>query len=172
MSRRVLIIAGPNGAGKTTFAYDFLLNEADCPAFVNADLIAHGLSPLQPEREEIQAARLMLSLIDKHVQRRESFAFETTLSGRAYSRRIPRWRRMGYRVVLYYLTLPSPELAIERVAERVRGGGHDVPALTIRRRFHAGLRNFEQIYRDIVDDWLLFDNRGDSPILLARRFNT
>ena len=172
MSRRVLIIAGPNGAGKTTFAYDFLLNEADCPAFVNADLIAHGLSPLQPEREEIQAGRLMLSLIDKHVQRRESFAFETTLSGRAYARRIPRWRQMGYRVVLYYLTLPSPELAIERVAERVRGGGHDVPAQTIRRRFHAGLRNFEQIYRDIVDDWLLFDNRGDSPILLARRFNT
>ncbi len=170
--RKILIIAGPNGAGKTTFAYDFLMNEADCPTLVNADLIAHGLSPLQPQREELQAGRLMLSLIEKRVQSRENFAVETTLSGRGYARRIPRWQQMGYQVVLYYLMLPSPEYAIERVAERVRSGGHDVPADTVRRRFHAGRRNFDQIYRDIVDEWLLFDNRGDTPILLARRRNT
>ena len=170
--RRILIIAGPNGAGKTTFAREFLLNEATCPTFINADLIAAGMNPFQPEEEAIRAGRLMLKLIDEHVSRGDSFAFETTLSGRAYARKIPLWRKMGYEVVLYFLTLPSADDAIRRVAERVRGGGHNIPTETVRRRFHTGRRNFDEVYQDIVDEWQLFDNRGDRPVLLARKYNT
>ena len=170
--RRILIIAGPNGAGKTTFAREFLLHEATCLTFINADLIAAGMNPFQPEEEAIRAGRLMLELIDEHVGRGGSFAFETTLSGRAYARKIPRWRKMGYEVVLYFLTLPDANMAIERVKNRVLEGGHHIPAETVGRRFHAGLRNFHEVYRDIVDEWQLFDNRGDRPVLLARRYNT
>ena len=97
----------------------------------------------------------------------ESFAFETTLSGRNYARRIPRWREQGYRVKLFFLRLPTPGMAIARVAQRVREGGHDVPEEVIRRRFDAGRRNFEQVYRDLVDGWILYDNSGDEPKRLA-----
>ena len=125
---RIIIIAGPNGAGKTTFAREFLPQEAGCPVFVNADLIAAGLSPFAPERAAIQAGRLMLEAIALHVARRDSFALETTLSGRGYARQIPKWRRL------------SADMAVQRVAERVRQGGHDIPEETIRRRFDAGTR--------------------------------
>ena len=97
-NQTILIIAGPNGAGKTTFAREFLLNEANCPTFVNADLIAAGLNPLQPEQEAMAAGRMMLNMIDDYVSRGRSFAFETTLSGRGYARMIPRWQEQGYRV--------------------------------------------------------------------------
>ena len=162
---RVLIIAGPNGAGKTTFAREFLPYEANCPVFINADLIAAGLSPFAPEHAAIKAARLMLQEMDEHASRGESFAFETTLSGRGYLHRVEQWRAAGYKVSLYFLMLDSPELAIARVAERVRQGGHDVPEPVIRRRYAAGLRNFRGIYRDSVDDWMLFDNSGEEPLL-------
>ena len=165
--KRILIIAGPNGAGKTTFAEEYLPNEANCPVFVNADLIAKGLSPFQPGTVAIRAGRLMLSQIHEHVGKGESFAFETTLSGRGYARWIPRWREQGYQVKLFYLRLPTPEMAITRVRQRVREGGHDVPETVIRRRFHSGWHNFETIYRDLVDEWVLYDNSGEAPLLLA-----
>ncbi len=164
--KRILIIAGPNGAGKTTFAMEFLPNEANCPLFVNADLITAGISPFQPRRAALRAGRLMLQQIRVHVARSESFAFETTLSGRAYARMIPGWRRHGYRVTLFFLRLPTPEAAISRVRRRVADGGHDVPEDVIRRRFHAGWHNFRRVYRDLVDECTLYDNSGTAPVLL------
>jgi len=163
---KILIIAGPNGAGKTTFAREFLPQEAGCPIFVNADLIAAGLAPFQPATVAVRAGRIMLQEIAEHVRRRDSFAFETTLAGRSYASAIPKWQALGYQVALYFLSLPQADLAVARVAERVRQGGHDVAEDTIRRRFDAGLRNFEGIYRSLVDAWALFDNAGEQPVLL------
>ncbi len=168
---RILIIAGPNGAGKTTFAEEFLPNEADCPIFVNADLIAAGLAPFDPERAAIKAGRLMLEEIFHHVHRGDSFAFETTLSGRGYARHISAWRREGFTVKLFYLRLASPELAVARVEQRVKAGGHNVPEETIRRRFAAGLRNFKIIYKPIVDEWVIYDNSSQTPILVEEGVN-
>lgn len=165
-ARKVLIIAGPNGAGKTTFAREFLPNEAGCQIFVNADLIASGLAPFAPEGAALRAGRLMLREIDRHFLARESFAFETTLSGRSYLPRIARWQGAGYHVKLIFLKLNKPENAIARVAERVRQGGHDVPADVIRRRFKAGLENFQKYYAPQVDEWVLYDNSGSAPALL------
>ena len=165
--KRILMIAGPNGAGKTTFAREFLPNEARCPVFVNADLIAAGLSPFGAGSVAVQAGRLMIRQIQEHARQGASFAFETTLSGRGYARRIPRWRDQGYRVKLFFLWLPSPEAAIARVAQRLAEGGHEVPEPVIRRRFHAGRRNFKHIYRDLVDAWAVYDNSADVPILVA-----
>lgn len=164
--KKVVIIAGPNGAGKTTFASEFLPNEADCPIFVNADLIAAGLSPFQPEKVAFKAGRLMLEEINEHFQQRKNFAFETTLAGRTYARMIPGWQKAGYSVKLFFLALPSPEIAMARVAERVRQGGHDVPEKTIRRRFTSGQINFSSLYRGLVDAWALYDNAGDEPQLI------
>lgn len=163
---KIIIISGPNGAGKTTFAREFLPQEAGCPVFVNADLIAAGLSPFAPERAAIQAGRLTLEAIAQHVTRRESFAFETTLSGKAYARQIPQWRQLGYHVELFFLSLTSADMAVQRVAERVRQGGHDIPEATIRRRFEAGTRLFFDVYRPLVDQWVLYDNSGDEPLLM------
>ena len=165
--KRIFVIAGPNGAGKTTFATEFLPNEADCPIFVNADLIAAGLSPFRSDLVTVQAARLMLKQIDEHARQGRSFAFETTLSGRRHARRIPQWQEQGYRVKLFFLRLPTEETAIARVAQRVSEGGHDVPQAVVRRRFYAGWRNFERIYRDLVDAWAVYDNSGDVPLLIA-----
>ena len=165
-SRRILIVAGANGAGKTAFATEFLPNEADCPIFINADLIAAGLSPFRPDLTALRAGRLMLSMIRDYVRRGESFAFETTLSGRSYARLIPHWREQGYSVELFFLRLSRPEIAIARVKQRVAEGGHDVPEPVIRRRFHAGLRNFEHIYKGLVDEWVVYDNSGNQPVLV------
>lgn len=165
--RRILIIAGPNGAGKTTFATEFLPNEAHCPIFVNADLIAAGLSPFRADLAGFRAGRLMLRQIHEHARKGDSFAFETTLSGRVYARWIPRWQTDGYRVKLFFLRLPTPEAAIARVAQRVSEGGHDVPEPVIRRRFLAGLRNYELVYRGLVNEWAEYDNSGETPKLLA-----
>jgi predicted ABC-type ATPase len=164
--KKIIVIAGPNGAGKTTFARAFLPKEAHCPRFINADLIAAGLSPFAPEVEAIKAGRLMLREIETCVVRGESFSFETTLSGVAYAKHIEAWRAAGYHVSLFFLALPSPEMAIARVAERVRQGGHDIPEPVIRRRFAAGRRNFEDRYRFVVDAWALYDNAGEEPVLI------
>jgi predicted ABC-type ATPase len=166
MTATIIILAGPNGAGKTTFARSFLPQEANCLRFINADLIAAGLSPFAPEAAALKAGRLMLSEIEGCVQRRESFAFETTLAGVGYVARIRHWRSMGYEVSLYFLTLPSPEMAILRVAARVRQGGHSIPESVIRRRLAAGLSNFETFYKFEVDRWAKFDNLSDRPILI------
>ena len=169
--RTILIIAGPNGAGKTTFAREFLLNEGNCPTFVNADLIAEGLNPLQPEEEAVAAGRMMLNMIRDYVGRGRSFAFETTLSGRTYARMIPQWQAQGYRVRLFFLRLPTPEVAIARVAKRVATGGHNIPDDVVRRRFQAGWYNFENIYRDLVDEWAVYDGTGSPPVFLAEGRN-
>lgn len=166
--KKVVIIAGPNGAGKTTFAREFLPNEAGLPVFINADLIAAGLSPLDPDAAAIRAGRIMLEEIDRHAAEERSFAFETTLSGRTYLSRIDSWRAAGYVVKLIFLSLPSAEEAIARVAVRVQQGGHNIPPDVIRRRFAAGLRNFLEIYRDRVDYWKWYDNSGARPRLLER----
>ena len=169
---KILIIAGPNGAGKTTFATEFLPNEADCPFFVNADSIAAGLSPFRPSSVEFRASRLMIETIHRYAARGESFAFETTLSGRGYIRWIPIWQRRGYHVKLVFLRLPTLETAVARVRQRVSEGGHDVPEAVIRRRFRAGWSNFELVYRDLVDEWVIYDSSGNSPVLLAEGWNS
>ncbi|MYB26839.1 MAG: AAA family ATPase [Candidatus Dadabacteria bacterium] len=165
-SRKILIIAGPNGAGKTTFAKEFLPNEA---TFINADLIAAGLNPSRPDLVAVQAGRLMLEMIHDCVERKKTFAFETTLSGHVYSRMIPVWQKNGYLVKLLFLRLPIPEMAIERVRQRVIEGGHDVPEQTVRRRFYSGWDNFQLIYRDMVDDWVLYDSSGGKPVLIEQK---
>jgi predicted ABC-type ATPase len=169
--KRIIIIAGPNGAGKTTFAREYLLNEANCPDFINVDLIAAGLSPFDPDRAAIQAGRVMLSEIQRRVRKHESFAFETTLSGHMYARMIPQWRSAGYFVKLIFLCLPNSEMASSRVATRVAQGGHDVSRTVIRRRFEAGLRNFQDVYLNLVDVWEWYDNSGSTPQLISAGSN-
>ena len=164
--KKILILAGPNGAGKTTFARNFLPAEAQTHRFINADLIAAGLAPFDPDSANIKAAKLMLGEIDLCAQSGESFAFETTLSGRTYIKRIKSWRSTGYQIKLWLLSLPSADLAVSRVAERVLQGGHSIPDDVIRRRFDAGLRNFHSIYSPLVDSWALFDNSERPPRLL------
>jgi predicted ABC-type ATPase len=170
--KKIVIIAGPNGAGKTTFAREFLPNEGGCPVFVNADLIAAGISPFQPEAAAFRAGRMMLREIAHHAAQGISFAFETTLAGLTYARMIDDWRNDGYTVKLIFLALGSAEEAIARVATRVVQGGHDIPEATIRRRFDAGRLNFRSTYRSRVDSWLLFDNSGEVPLLLEEGENT
>lgn len=165
--KKIVIIAGPNGAGKTTFASQFLPNEADCPVFVNADLIAAGLSPFAPGAAEVRAGRIMLGEIKAHARRGENFAFETTLSGLMYARLIPQWQGQGYHVKLIYLGLINAELAVARVAARVAQGGHSVAENVIRRRFASGWRNFNETYVHLVDAWVHYDNSGPNPVILG-----
>ena len=164
--KKIIIIAGPNGAGKTTFARAFLPVDAGVPRFINADAIAAGLAAFAPETAALRAGRLMLEEIDLCARRGESFAFETTLSGLTYLRHIAAWRAQGYRVSLYFLSLPNVETAIQRVVERVRQGGHDIPEPVIRRRFTSGLANFQRHYKMAVSDWMLYDSSGSELTLL------
>lgn len=166
------IIAGPNGVGKTTFARTFLPKYADCKNFVNADLIAQGMSPFSPESAAIRAGRLVLSEIAFFSQRRVSFGFETTLSGRSYLRLIQRLKRKGYRVNLFFLFVEGVDVALSRIRERVLKGGHDVPERVVRRRFHRSLGNFFHEYQRLVDSWYLFDNTGTTPAAIAFRKGT
>ena len=166
MTPKIIIIAGPNGAGKTTFARSFLPQEAQCPRFINADLIAAGLSPFAPEQAAIKAGRLMLLEMEACARKDESFAFETTLAGLAYLGRIGQWRKQGYHASLFFLRLPDAETAIARVAERVLQGGHHIAEDVIRRRFAAGQHNFEHVYKGAVNVWADFDNVGAEPTLL------
>lgn len=163
---RAIIIAGPNGAGKTTFAREFLPAEGHCPTFINADLIAAGLSPFRPETMAIEASRLMLAHVRQSVERREDFAIETTFAGRAYVRMIRDWQAVGYQVRMLFLQLPSPDMAVARVRGRVAQGGHNLPEADIRRRFDRGLRNFDEIYRPLVDAWSIYDASQWPPMLL------
>ena len=165
---RIIIVAGPNGAGKTTFARQYLPREAGCPTFVNADMIAEGVAPFRPGSAAVRAARIMLSEMQRHARAGRNFAFETTLAGRGHLGRIRRWRAAGYRIALVFLSLPTAEDAIDRVRERVRHGGHNVPEETIRRRFVAGWRNFREVYRHEVDEWSWYDNSGSRPMLIER----
>jgi len=160
------IIAGPNGAGKTTFALEYLLQVEGCTNFVNADLLAAGLSPLAPERELLIASRLFLREIEERIAARDSFAFETTLSGRSYLRLVAQLRRDGWRVALIYLALPSALMSKLRVAERVAHGGHNIPAADIERRFPRSLRHLLDDFSHRVDVCTCFMNDGESPVLI------
>jgi len=160
------IIAGPNGAGKTTFALDYLPKVAKCTHFINADLIAAGLSPLAPESELIAASRIFLAEIEIRIQKQEDFAFETTLSGRSYLKLIKRLKIQGWEVELLYLALPSAKMSRQRVAERVAHGGHNIPTKDIMRRFPRSLHNLLNEFSSAVDHCLCFMNDGKDPILV------
>jgi len=171
MKKNLYIIAGPNGSGKTTFARLFLPEYVNCPHFVNADLIAQGLAPFEPRSASIKAGRLVLGQIDEFAKRGVDFAFETTLSGTSYTRLIKGLKPNGYAIHLFFLWVPTPELAIQRIRDRVREGGHDVPVEDVRRRFFRGINNFFRAYEPLVDSWMLFDNSASKPVLIAKRKN-
>jgi predicted ABC-type ATPase len=166
LKKKCYIIAGPNGAGKTTFANEFLPIEAECLNFINADLIAQGLSPFQPEKMAVEAGRLMIQHINNCVNKNESFAFETTLAGKGYIKKIHDWKTEQYEIIIYYLKVPTVEFAIERVKLRVSQGGHNVHEHDIMRRFGRSWINFQQIYKPLADSWIVFDNSGNQPVIL------
>jgi predicted ABC-type ATPase len=159
----VYIIAGPNGVGKTTFAREFLPNYANCRIFINADLIAAGMSPFAPERAAFRAGRLMLQEIEIQANLGVDFGFETTLSGKGHLQVVRGLKRRGYEVHIFYLWVPSAELTLARIKERVLRGGHDVPEAIVRRRFTRSIGNFLGPYGRLADRWVLFDNSGVMP---------
>lgn len=163
----IYLIAGCNGAGKTTFAKSFLPNEGKCLNFLNADLIAQGLSPLNARAAAMNAGRVLLAEFHKFIARDETFAFESTLSGTTYIRLLKQARRQGFLLYLHYLWLPSPAIAVARVRERVKKGGHDVPESDVRRRFGRSLRHFVNDYAPLADRWAVWDNQTSPPRLLA-----
>ena len=160
------IVAGSNGAGKTTFATRFLPHYADCVNFINPDLIARGLSPFDPDAALARAGRLVLESIQDASKSRADFAFETTLSGRSYVRVIRDLRARGYRIHMFYLWIPGPELALLRIRERVQKGGHNVPAQDVRRRYDRTLVNLFSLYRPLLDTLRVFDNSTAEPRLI------
>ena len=165
--KHLYIISGPNGAGKTTASYTVLPKILQCKEFVNADEIARGLSPFNPESVAIEAGRLMLKRISELLQRNESFSIETTLSTRSYFRLVEKAHSQGYDVTLLYFWLKSPQQAIERVTERVSKGGHDIPKDIIVRRYWEGLDNLFKIYMPIVDTWILVNNSETPRSIVA-----
>ena len=167
MSPNLYIVAGPNGAGKTTFAKEFLPNYVKCLEFVNADLIAEGISPFFPEQAAIRAGRMMLEQIHLLADKNRDFGFETTLAGKSYVRLLNNLKSKGYRIHLYFLWIDNVDIALERIADRVRRGGHNVPEEIVRRRFNRGLPNLFNLYRPLLDFWAIFDNSTDSPFMIA-----
>jgi predicted ABC-type ATPase len=165
---RCIIIAGPNGAGKTTFAREFLPKETEIVHFVNADAIAAGLSALKPELVAVVAARIFLVELDRLATARTSFAFETTLSGRVYVRRLAKWKEFGYRIEIAYLKIDSPQIALKRIAARVKQGGHDIASGDVLRRFGRSWKNFVALYRPLADAWAVYDNSGLEARLLEQ----
>lgn len=166
-NKHLYIISGPNGAGKTTASYSVLPKILQCKEFVNADEIARGLSPFNPESVAIEAGRLMLGRIKELLFRNESFSIETTLATRSYFRLIEKAHQQGYNVTLLYLWLKSPEQAMERVAERVSKGGHNIPPDIIVRRYYEGIDNLFKIYMSIVDTWVLVNNSETPRSIVA-----
>jgi predicted ABC-type ATPase len=161
------IIAGPNGAGKTTFAREFLPYYAECKNFINADLIAQGLSPFSPETAAFRAGRLVLSEIASMAERHVDFGFETTLAGRSYMGLLRNLKKRGYHIHCFFLWLPRLDLVLSRIRERVAQGGHDVPEIDVRRRFERSARNFFLHYAPLCDSWIVFDNSGQAPAMIA-----
>lgn len=170
-NKTLYIIAGPNGAGKTTASITILPEIFECLEFVNADEIAKGLSPFNPESVAIDAGRLMLQRINMLIEGNESFAIETTLSTRSYAKLVNKAHVKGFRVQLLYFWLPTAEHAIERVAQRVREGGHNIPTDVIRRRYVAGIQNLFNIYIPIVDSWMLVENHSNPRITVAAGYS-
>jgi predicted ABC-type ATPase len=161
------IIAGCNGAGKTTASFTVLPEVLNCKEFVNADEIARGLSPFQPETVAIQAGRLMLKRIDDLMYEKADFAFETTLASRTYVNTIRRAKELGYTVTLLYIWLPSPEMAKKRVKQRVLKGGHNVPEQIIINRYYNGIKNLFELYISEVDEWAFFNSSESNYKLIA-----
>lgn len=164
------VISGCNGAGKTTASYSVLPDMLNCKEFVNADEIAKGLSPFQPEKVAIEAGRIMLSRIKDLIDHNIDFAFETTLATKSYVRFIKDAQEKGYFVTLIYFWLNSPELAIERVKARVISGGHDIPVDVIRRRYYAGITNLSKLYLSICDFWMIINNSEPPFQIIAEGF--
>ena len=162
------IIAGPNGAGKTTFAKEFLPHYAKCSNFVNADLIAMGISPFSPAAASIKAGKLLLREIDFFISRKIDFAFETTLAGKTYVNLIKEAKLRGYSVYIFFLWVPSLRLAKERIKQRVKQGGHHVPDADVKRRLERSLSNFFDLYMPLADAWDIFDNSGGRPVLVVK----
>jgi len=167
MSKNLYIISGCNGAGKTTASYTVLPEVLDCREFVNADEIARGLSPFNSESVAIEAGRLMLSRIEELLERDESFSIETTLATKSYINLVRRAQAQGYNVRVLFFWLNSPELALQRVAERVEKGGHNIPADVIRRRYVAGIRNLFRLFMREVDYWEIYDNSEYPAVQIA-----
>jgi len=168
---QVIVLAGPNGAGKSTAAPMILPRLLRVTQFVNADEIAKGLSGFSPDAAALTAGRIMLERLRELADSNQDFAFETTLASRSYAASIREWRSRGYECHLAFFRLPNAEMAVQRVAQRVRAGGHDVDVETIKRRFSAGLRNFFQLYRPLADHWRMYDSSGDlgpKPIASGR----
>lgn len=167
-SPRIVILAGPNGAGKTTSSAKLLHGELGVSEFVNADVIARGLSAFAPENVAFEAGRVMLNRLKELAAQRQDFAFETTLASRSYARWLKQLQGDGYEVMLAFFWLPSAEVAISRVAYRVQLGGHHVPDDIIRRRYVAGLKNLQNLYIPLANSWYVIDNRTrDQPVPIA-----
>lgn len=167
--KTVSIVAGPNGAGKTTFVENFLNRYVECDEFLNADLIAAGLSPFAPERQNLKASELFLIRLAELETQDKSFSLETTLAGRGYRRRIPHWKDRGFQVTLLFLWLPNANMAVQRVLERVAQGGHNIPEPDIRRRYHRGLSNLRDVYLPLVDDAWVLDASQMPPKVVWKR---
>ena len=170
MSKQLYIIAGCNGAGKTTASFTILPEVLNCKEFVNADEIAKGLSPFQPESVAMQAGRIMLARMDELLQKGETFAFETTLATKSYKQKIEWAQANGYEVTLLFFWLDSPNMAKKRVAQRVAEGGHSIPSETIERRYHNGIANLFTIYIDMVDICYIFDNSEGERTPIAKKY--
>ena len=162
----VIVLAGPNGAGKTTTAPTLLRETLGVVEFVNADTIAHGLAAFSPELVALEAGAIMFDRLRELGEQRRSFAFETTLAGRSLAPWLAELIKIGYEFHLVFLWLPSVEFALDRVADRVRMGGHNVPAETVQRRYHAGLRNFFSLYQPLATKWRIYDNSDVADLRL------
>lgn len=169
--RNLYIIAGCNGAGKTTASFTILPEIINCKEFVNADEIAKGISPFQPEKVAFESGRIMLKRINELIDDNENFAFETTLSTRSHIKKVRRAKHKGYAVTLLFFWLESIELARERVVIRVEEGGHNIPASVIERRYLRGIRNLFDLFLPEVDGALIFDNSSVDPVLIAKKGN-
>lgn len=166
--KRLYVISGCNGAGKTTASFTILPDILDCDEFVNADEIAKGLSPFNPDSTNILAGRLMLNRMKSFLLKGQNFAFETTLSTKSYVKLLEQAKKSDYNITLLFFWLQHEDLAVKRVKIRVEEGGHDIPIDVIRRRYKSGLVNFFKLYKPIVDDWMFIDSSSTQYEIIAQ----